>query len=43
MTERELRAVTAVLPGWRFGFAGARLLGWKSNLILFGHRLPAEG
>jgi hypothetical protein len=43
MTERELRAVTAAVTGWRFDFAGARLFGWKSNLILFGHRLSAEG
>ena len=38
MSENEIRAATAGFPDWRFNFAGTRLLGWKSNLILFGHR-----
>lgn len=37
MTEGELRLVTQGMSGWRFNFAGTRLWGWKSNLILFGH------
>jgi Methyltransferase domain len=39
MTQRQLRRLTAYHNGWRFRFAGAYLVGWKSNLILFAHRL----
>jgi len=38
MTESEIRCATAGFPGWRFNFAGTKLWGWKSNLILFAHR-----
>jgi hypothetical protein len=38
MTEREIRFCTAPHSDWRFNYAGTRLWGWKSNLILFGHR-----
>jgi ubiquinone/menaquinone biosynthesis C-methylase UbiE len=38
MTEGELRSTTAGFPDWHFIFAGTRLWGWKSNLILFAHR-----
>jgi len=40
MTAQELREMTGRMAGWRFRVAAARLIGWKSNLILFGHRLP---
>jgi hypothetical protein len=36
MTSRELRMLTAGIPRWNFHIASPRLLGWKSNLILFG-------
>lgn len=38
MTEGEIRSATAEFSDWRFNFAGTHLWGWKSNLILFGHR-----
>jgi hypothetical protein len=38
MTARDLAGIIASIQGWRFKIAAARLLGWKSNLILFGHR-----
>jgi hypothetical protein len=38
MTTSELRSTVKPLSGWRFKIAAARLLGWKSNLILFAHR-----
>ena len=38
MTASELKAITRVVVGWRFRVAAAYLLGWKSNLILFGQR-----
>ena len=38
MTERDLRNTVAGVSGWSFRFDEARLLGLKSNLILFGHR-----
>jgi hypothetical protein len=38
MTARDLAGITASIGGWRFKIAAARLLGWKSNLILFGQR-----
>ncbi len=37
MTSRELEMLTAHIPRWRFHIASPRLLGWKSNLVLFGH------
>jgi ubiquinone/menaquinone biosynthesis C-methylase UbiE len=40
MSERELRDMTAAIGGWRFRFAAAHLLGWKSNLILFATAPP---
>jgi ubiquinone/menaquinone biosynthesis C-methylase UbiE len=42
MTARELRAIAGRTGGWRIRIAAARLLGWKSNLLLFGHRLTVE-
>jgi ubiquinone/menaquinone biosynthesis C-methylase UbiE len=39
LTAAELRSISAPIPGWRFRIAAARLVGWKSNLILFGHAL----
>jgi ubiquinone/menaquinone biosynthesis C-methylase UbiE len=36
MTSRELNVLTAAIPGWSFRIASPRLLGWKSNLLLFG-------
>jgi hypothetical protein len=42
MTERELRLAAGGVAGWRFRFAAARLLGWKSNLVLVGHRRAAD-
>lgn len=41
MTGRELEVTARRFSGWRFRLAVARLLGWPSNLILFGHRLDA--
>ncbi len=38
MTARELRSITPRFPGWQFRIAAARLIGWKSNLILFARR-----
>jgi ubiquinone/menaquinone biosynthesis C-methylase UbiE len=38
MTARELAGIAKSTSEWRFSVKGARLLGWKSNLILFGHR-----
>jgi hypothetical protein len=38
MSERDLRKTVAGVSGWSFRFDEARLLGVKSNLILFGHR-----
>jgi hypothetical protein len=38
MTESELRAIAKDFSGWQFKLAAARLLGWRSNLILFGQR-----
>jgi Methyltransferase domain len=37
MTSRELKMLTAHIPRWDFRIASPRLLGWKSNLVLFGH------
>ena len=42
MTFRELRTATAGIKGWRFRILGARLLGWKSNLVLFGQPAAAS-
>jgi ubiquinone/menaquinone biosynthesis C-methylase UbiE len=39
MDGRELRALTASMTGWRFRVATTRLLGWKSNMLLFAHRI----
>lgn len=39
MTERELRTIAMAARGWHFRFASESVLGWKSNLILFGRRL----
>lgn len=38
MTERDLRKAVEGVRGWSFRFDEARLLGMKSNLVLFGHR-----
>lgn len=38
MTARELRDAVRNIEGWSFRFGTARLLGLKSNLILFGNR-----
>ena len=35
MTERELRNIAGLHPDWSFRFRAGRLLGWKSNIILF--------
>lgn len=47
MTSRELKMLTAHIPQWDFHIASPRLLGWKSNLILFGrsdmHLKPTGG
>jgi hypothetical protein len=42
MTASELRTITRAAAGFDFRIAAARLLGWKSNLILFGLR-PTGG
>src|SRR5262245_64780696 len=44
LTEQELRAMTRDTVGWTFYIAAARLLGWKSNLILLARRasVPAR-
>jgi hypothetical protein len=39
MQASELRDITKRFTAWRFKLAAARLLGWRSNLILFGHRI----
>jgi len=39
MNASELRDITKRFTGWRFNLAAARLLGWRSNLILFAHRM----
>jgi ubiquinone/menaquinone biosynthesis C-methylase UbiE len=41
MSTRDIVGITRRFSGWRFRVATARLLGWTSNLILFGHRLDA--
>lgn len=38
MSERELRTIINALPEFQFHLRPYRLLGWKSNLILFGQR-----
>lgn len=38
LTARELRSMTSGTEGWRVHIAAARLIGWKSNLILVGRR-----
>jgi ubiquinone/menaquinone biosynthesis C-methylase UbiE len=42
MTGRELRGAAGSATEWRFRLAAARLLGWKSNLVLFGHRASVQ-
>ena len=42
MTASELRAITGGFSGFYFRIAAATLLGWKSNLILFGRRVTQE-
>jgi len=37
LTARDLKNLTAKIPGWTFRIASPRLLGLKSNLVLFGH------
>ena len=39
VSERELYALAGAASGWRFRVASPRLFGWKSNLVLFAHRL----
>ncbi len=39
VSERELRELAEAASGWRFRLASPRLFGWKSNLVLFAHRL----
>ena len=41
VSERELRELAEAVSGWRFRLASPRLFGWKSNLVLFAHRLEA--
>jgi hypothetical protein len=38
MTERDLRKAAEDVGGWSFKFEEARLLGLRSNLVLFGRR-----
>jgi hypothetical protein len=38
MTERELRKITVSHPDWSFHFRSGRLLGLKSNIVLFATR-----
>ena len=42
MTAAELKLAIKRPAGYRFRLGAARLLGWKSNLIIFGHRCPIE-
>ena len=39
ISERELRELVRAASGWRFRIASPRLFGWRSNLVLFAHRL----
>ena len=39
MSERDFGEAVKGIDGWQFDFASVRLLGFKSNLILFGRRL----
>jgi hypothetical protein len=43
MTERELRGIAADIHGWHFRFTCIRVLGWKSNLILFARPVSPSG
>lgn len=43
LTARELRAMTSGTRGWTFHIAAARLIGWKSNLILVARRAFPAG
>ena len=38
MTEGELRRIAALHPDWSFHFRSGRLVGWKSNFVLFATR-----
>jgi Methyltransferase domain len=38
MSSNALLRTTEAVPGWRFQVVPARLLGWTSNLMLFGQR-----
>jgi hypothetical protein len=38
MSTGQLRRAVADIPGWRFEVVTAKLLGWPSNLLLFGYR-----
>jgi SAM-dependent methyltransferase len=40
MTERELRRIIALHPEWSFHFRAGRLLGLKSNIVLFAAKKP---
>jgi hypothetical protein len=42
MTANELKLATKHMAGYRFRLGAARLLGWKSNIIIFGHRYRTE-
>jgi Methyltransferase domain len=42
ITARELEDITGRFAGWRFRVAFAHLLGWRSNLILFGQRISDQ-
>lgn len=35
LTQGELRRIAALHPDWLFTFRSGRLLGWKSNIVLF--------
>jgi len=38
MSASRLRQAVAGIAGWRFEIITAKLLGWPSNLLLFGYR-----
>jgi ubiquinone/menaquinone biosynthesis C-methylase UbiE len=43
ITEREIRCMSTNQPGWSFRFASTRLLGFKSNLVVFARNLAHGG
>jgi hypothetical protein len=38
MSQAELRKIAALHPGWSFRFRFGRLLGLKSNIVLFAEK-----